>query len=130
MGNLIMKGEPHYFLRKSDFGVKGDAHSSDYATWDWVLKRKYPWMGQESRSMAITLPPIKVFVWDLPDKGCNRGLIQEFTPDREGTRAAHKYARLVIEEYGALLSSVETRINLPMKYGQALEFTSYDLVRS
>jgi hypothetical protein len=129
MDNLVLKGEPSYFLRKSDFGVKGDAHSWEHATWDWVLKRKYPWMGQESRSAAITLRPIKVLVWDLSDKGCNSGLTQEFTPDKEGTKGAHQYARFVVEKHGALLSSVETRINLPQKYDKAVEFTNYELIQ-
>jgi hypothetical protein len=128
--NLVLKGEPHYFLRKGDFTGKSDARSSDYATWDWVLKRKYPQVGsEEGRFAPISLQPIRVIVWDQPDKGPNRGLVQEFTPDKEGTKRAHQYARIVVEKHGVLLSSVETRANLPMKYDKAVEFTNYELIQ-
>ena len=122
--NVVLKGEPSYFLHKGQLGVRNKNQSWQDVTWDWVLKQKF----STNWSDPVSLQPIKVYVWDKHGEGQNPALMQEFTPDKEGTKAAHKYARYVVEEHGALLSSVETRINLPGDYDKAVEFTNYELV--
>ena len=127
MSNVVLKGEPTYFLHKGHLGVRNKNQSWQNVTWDWILKQKlFP--RDDPRAGAISLQPITVYVWDEHGKGQNPALMQEFTPDKEGTKAAHKYARFVVEEHGALLSSIETRINLPGDYDKAVEFTNYELV--
>lgn len=126
MANLVIKNTPSLFLHKAQFGVTNKNQSWQDVTWDWVLKQKFRHR-DDPRATGISLQPLYVHVWDEHGKGPNRALTQEFTPDKEGTKAAHKYARWVVEEHGALLSSVETRINLPGKYDAAVEFTNYEL---
>jgi hypothetical protein len=127
MSNIVLKGQPNYFLHKGQLGIGNKNQSWQDVTWDWVLKRKFLSV-DDPRAGAISLQPIKVYVWDEHGKGSNPAFTQEFTADKNGTKAAHKYARYVVEEHGALLSSVETRINLPDKYDAPVEFTSYELV--
>jgi hypothetical protein len=114
----------NYFLSRSDFGVRSSRDYED-ATWKWVLGKKYPWR-DVNPDAPITLSPVQVIVWDEHGKGANPALTQEFTPDTEGTRAAHQYAKQVISEFGALLSEVQTRVNFPFKYDKAVEFTLYE----
>lgn len=126
MSHIVLKKEPTYFLWKSNFS-KTSSHGK--ATWDWVLKRKYP-PYKEGLPAGITLAPIEVYVWDEPEKPANRSLTQEFTPDREGTKSAHKYAKRMVEEQGAILTSVKMRVNFPFEYGKTVESTNYELVRT
>lgn len=124
---FVAKNKPNYFLSKGAFGVRNKNQSWQDATWDWVLKQKFAREG-DPHAGAISLRPIKVVVWDEHDKPHNPALMQEFTPDKAGTKAAHQYARFVVEKHGALLAEVDTRVNTPLKFDQAVEMTSYELV--
>ena len=69
----IEVGEPNYFMTKSKFGYKNQAHDFEYATFEWLLKR-----GLRSREAnpnahrETVLDNISVHVWDvvhyLPDQ--------------------------------------------------------------
>lgn len=126
MKNLVVKNPPNYFQSKGKFGVNDKNHSWQDATWEWVLKQKYRREGDQDVG-GISLRPVKVYVWDQHDKPHNPALMQEFTPDKDGTKAAHKYARYVVEEHGALLAEVDTRVNFPYKYDAPVEMVSYEL---
>ena len=126
MKNLVIKNPPNYFQHKGKFGSRNKNHSWQDATWDWVLRQKFHREGDQDTG-GISLRPIHVYVWDQHDKPHNPDLKQEFTPDKDGTRAAHAYARYVVEEHGALLAEVDTRANLPGQYDAPVEMTSYEL---
>lgn len=126
MKNLVVKNQPNYFQSKGKFGVNNKNHSWQNATWDWVLKQGFH--REEDRNVGgISLRPVKVYVWTQLDTINHPALTQEFTPDEEGTKAAHQYARYVVEEHAALLAEVDTRVNLPGKYDAPVEMVSYEL---
>lgn len=121
----IEVGEPSYFMTKSKFGYKNQAHDFEYATFEWLLRR-----GLRSREAnpnahrETVLDDISVHVWDEHGKPMNPMLELEFPPTKAGMKDAVSYARQILEA-GALLATVDVRVSMPWKAGQMLQSTSY-----
>jgi hypothetical protein len=88
----IREVECHGQLRKADLGYRNKAHDFEHPTWEWVLKRKLPReYSEDSYRSSVVLHDIIVRSWDALDKPPNTGLTQEFSPDKEGEKAARSY---------------------------------------
>lgn len=81
-------------------GYKNKAHDWEHPTWEWLLKRK------STAPNYVILSDIKVIAWDQESQPVNQGLTQFFSPDKEGEKGAHLYAKSLIEDGYAILSEV------------------------
>jgi hypothetical protein len=116
----IEVSKPSYFLRKSHFGYKNQAHDFEDATFDWVLKRGIKPRSDGHGINEIVLEPIEVLVHDQEYKPVNPQLTLKFEPTKKGLKEAESYARQIIEA-GALMANVDIRVSFPYDYGKLLE---------
>lgn len=108
------------FLSKSAFGYKNKAHDFEDATFEWLLKRGLPPETSEERHRKTVLCEIEVHAWDKHDQGANPALTQVFSPDKIGSKGALDYARKLISEGHALLTTVRWSVRFPWDGKQQL----------
>jgi hypothetical protein len=119
-------------LRKSMFDYKNKAHDFESPTWDWLLKRKIPGEhSPDSYKSSVVLCDIRVVAWDKMDQPRNDGMTQFFSPDKQGEKGAHMYARTLVEDGYALMSEVIWSIRFvhsgDAKHVQSQTYESSDL---